>query len=350
MDSVQIGNFEISPKSKPFIIAEAGINHNGELEKALKMIKIAKTCGAQAVKFQTFKSEEFVSDPNQVYTYTSQGKKITESMLEMFKRYEFSKDDWIKIKQKCDAENIMFLSTPLNKSDLDFLIELGVPAIKLGSGDLTNLPFLKHCSATKLPIIFSCGMATLAEILEALKVLQVMEKYPLILLLTTSEYPTSPENVNLLKLRTLSEKFPDILLGFSDHTQCSLASSLAIALGACVFEKHFTLDHDLPGPDHWFSADPEELTDWITSIKISHKLLGDPLLNPTKEELEMRKLARKSIVTLQDIKKGEEFSENNLGIKRPGTGLEPVLFTEVIGKKALRPLKKGCLLSRSDYE
>jgi len=350
MNQVQIGNFMISPKNDPFIIAEAGINHNGELDKAFEMIKIAKSCGTTAVKFQTFKSEEFVSDPNQLYTYTSQGKKITESMLNMFKRYEFSKEDWIKIKKKCDEERIMFLSTPLNKSDLDFLIELDVPAIKLGSGDLTNLPFLKYCSSTKLPIIISCGMAALTEILQALNTLGIQDGYPLILLLTTSEYPTSPENVNLHKLRTLSDEFPKIVLGFSDHTQGQLASSLAVAFGACVFERHFTLDHNLPGPDHWFSADPGELKQWVSTIKESHKLLGKPSLKPTDGELEMRKLARKSIVTLQDMKKGEIFNEKNLGIKRPGTGLEPALFPEIIGKKTLRPLKKGCVLTRSDYE
>jgi len=343
MNQVQIGNYNISAKNAPFIIAEAGINHNGELKKALEMIMIAKSCGANAIKFQTFKADEFVSDPNQMYTYTSQGKKITESMLEMFKRHEFLKEEWIKIKKKCDEEKIMFLSTPLNKSDLDFLMELDIPAIKLGSGDLTNIPFLKYCSTTRLPIIISCGMATLSEISQALNAIGIQDRYPLILLLTTSEYPTPPENVHLLKMRTLSEEFPKIPLGFSDHTRGQLASSLAVAFGACVFEKHFTLDHDLPGPDHWFSEEPADLQSWVNAIKTAHIMMGNPIVQPTEKEKQNKKDFRKVIVAGQHIKSGEILNSKNIAFKRVegGKGLSPVFYEKIVGKKASKDYLRG---------
>ncbi|HWY38480.1 MAG TPA: N-acetylneuraminate synthase family protein, partial [Bacteroidia bacterium] len=246
---IKIGNREITRGGKPFIMAEVGLNHNGEIEKAFEMISVAKRSGVDAVKFQTYKAAELVGDPAQMFTYRSQGKEITESMLEMFKRYEFNEEQWIKVKKKCDEENILFLSTPQNSSDLDILIKLGVPAIKVGSDDFTNLPLLKNYRKKNIPLILSCGMADLAEVHTSLTIAGAFDGHPVILLLCTSEYPTPPENVNLLKLQTLSAAFPDLILGFSDHTQGPLASSLAIAFGAVVFEKHFTLDHNLPGPD-----------------------------------------------------------------------------------------------------
>jgi len=343
MIQVKLNNHIISRNSTPFIIAEAGINHNGEIEKAVEMVKVAKHAGADCVKFQTFKAEEFVADPNQMYTYLSKGEKITESMQEMFKRCEFSRDEWLKIKKKCDEEKIMFLSTPLNKSDLDFLQELGIQAIKIGSGDFTNLPFLKYCSSTKLPMIVSCGMSDLTEIFQALNTIGTLDGYPTILLLTTSEYPTPPENVNLLKLRSLSETFPMVPIGFSDHTQGPLASSLAIPLGACVFEKHFTLDHNLLGPDHWFSEDPKGIKIWIDSIRKAHLMMGNPIIRPTKKELQNKKEFQKVIVANKEIRKGEIFDENNLAIKRipGGKGLSPSRYEELIGKKATRDFNEG---------
>ena len=227
---IEINNQKLKNYGEPFIVAEAGINHNGELVKAFEMIEVAKQSGVDAVKFQTFKAEEFCGDKKQTFTYKSQGKKITESMFEMFKRYEFSRDEWFQIKQKCDDENILFLSTPQNRSDLDLLLELGLPVIKVGSDDFTNLPLLEDYATTKLPMIVSCGMSDLAEVYQALDIIGTFEGYPTILLLCTSQYPTPPEDVNILKLKTLSNAFPDLVLGFSDHTQGSLASSLASAI------------------------------------------------------------------------------------------------------------------------
>jgi len=281
MEEISIQNHVVKVGGEPFTIAEAGINHNGILENAYEMIMEAKNAEVDAIKFQTFKAEEFISNQKQSYTYKSQGKEITESMFEMFKRCEFDKDEWVKIKKKCDEEKIVFLSTPQNKTDLDLLMEIGVPAIKVGSDDFINIPLLKEYSSTKLPLILSCGMANTGEVYESLEAVGSLNGYPTILLLTTSEYPTPPENVNLLKLQTLRRLFPKIPLGYSDHTQGSLASSIAVAFGAVVFEKHFTLSHNLPGPDHWFSEEPHDLKKWNESIRTAYLMLGNEQIKET---------------------------------------------------------------------
>ena len=349
MNKLKINSHEISKENTPFIIAEAGINHNGSVEKAVKMVKTAKNAGVSAIKFQTFKAHEFISDSSLTYTYTSQGKSITESQLDLFKRCELSNDDFYKIKKTCDDEKIIFLSTPQNKSDLDFLLELGVSAIKVGSDDFTNIPLLKYYSKTKLPILISCGMTTLKEIKTTLAAIGTLDGYPTALLLTTSEYPTLPQNVNLQKLRTLSEKFPDIPLGYSDHTQGNLASSIAISFGACIFEKHFTIDNSLPGPDHWFSSDPSNLKVWSDSIKTSYQMMGSSEILPTESEIKMKTIARRSIVTLDDIDIGETLNENNIGLRRPGTGLSPKMFELILGKKATKKIEKFTILCEEDF-
>ena len=341
MNKLKINNYEISKENSPFIIAEAGINHNGSVEKAIEMVRAAKNADVTAIKFQTFKAHEFISDSSLTYTYTSQGKSITESQLDLFKRCELSHDDFYKIKKTCDDEKIIFLSTPQNESDLDFLLELGISAIKIGSDDFTNIPLLKYYSKTKLPIIISCGMATLKEIEETLTTIGTLDGYPTALLLTTSEYPTPPQNVNLQKLRTLSEKFPSIPLGYSDHTQGNLASSIAISFGACIFEKHFTLDNSLPGPDHWFSSNPSNLKVWSDSIKTSYQMMGSSEILPTESEIKMKTIARRSIVALEDIDIGETLNEKNIGLRRPGDGLPSKMFEKLLGKKANKNYEIG---------
>lgn len=341
MNKLKINNYEISKENPPFIIAEAGINHNGSVERAIEMVRSAKNADVSAIKFQTFKADEFISDSSLTYTYTSQGKSITEPQLDLFKRCELSQDDFYKIKKACDDEKIFFLSTPQNKSDLDFLLELGISAIKVGSDDFTNIPLLKYYSKTKLPIIVSCGMATLEEIEETLTAIGTLDGYPTALLLTTSEYPTPPQNVNLRKLKTLSKKFPGIPLGYSDHTQGNLASSIAISFGACIFEKHFTLDNSLPGPDHWFSSNPSNLKIWSDSIKTSYQMMGSSEILPTELEIKMKTTARRSIVALEDIDIGETFNEKNIGLRRPGNGLPPKMFEKLLGKKANKNYEIG---------
>ncbi len=349
MKEISIQNNVVKVGGKPFTMAEAGINHNGDLNRAYEMIKEAKNSGVNAIKFQTFKAEEFIADKKQTYTYKSQGKEITESMLEMFKRYEFDKQEWIKIKKKCDDEKIIFLSTPQNKTDLELLLDIGVPAIKVGSDDFINIPLLREYSSTKLPLILSCGMANSEEVYESLEAVGALNGYPTILLLTTSEYPTPPEHVNLLKLQTLKKLFPRIPLGYSDHTQGYLASALAVGFGACVFEKHFTLSHDLPGPDHWFSEEPHDLKKWNETIRTSYLMLGNEQIKETEAEKKMKIIARRSIVASRDINKNEILDHSNLSLMRPGDGLPPKFFKDIMGKKALKNIKKGNQVNSGDF-
>ena len=346
--SIRIGPFNIGPDHAPFIIAEAGINHNGNLDKALTMISVAKKAEANAIKYQTFKAEQFVLDSKLTITYRSQGKEITESQLEMFKRHEFSKEAWFEIKAECDRQDILFLSTPQNRSDLDLLLEIGVPAIKVGSDDFTNIPLIKSYSETGLPLILSCGMSNLAEIYSSLEAVGSLDGYPTVLLLCTSQYPTPLKDVNLLKLKTLRSTFPMLVHGFSDHTQGPLASSVAAALGACFFEKHFTLNHNDAGPDHWFSEDPKGLMEWVKSIQNVYDILGSGIVRPTHQEEKEKLGGRRSIVAIKNIIKGERFSLENIGLRRPGTGLPPVLIGKFLQAKSSRIINKGEMLKYKD--
>jgi sialic acid synthase SpsE len=348
MPEVVINGRPIGPAHAPFIIAEAGINHNGEPDKALEMVRVAKRAGADAVKFQTFKADEFIGDPTQTYTYRSQGNEVTESMLAMFRRHELPRDAWFAIKAECDRQDIIFMSTPQNRSDLDILLDVGIPAVKVGSDDFTNLPLLKNYATTALPLILSCGMADLGEIYRSLDAIGAFGGYPTVLLLCTSQYPTPPKDVNLRKLDTLRAAFHMVPLGFSDHTIGPLASSLAVALGACMFEKHFTLDRNLPGPDHWFSEAPADLKYWVASIRMAQTMLGGSVVRPTDAERDMRKVARRSVVALRKVARGEAFTAANIALRRPGTGLPPEMFDLVLGKLATRDIGAGEALSIGD--
>ncbi|MBK7000783.1 MAG: N-acetylneuraminate synthase family protein [Rhodoferax sp.] len=312
------------------------------------MIEAAKAAGTDAVKFQTFKAEEFCGDPDQTFTYQSQGKTVTESMLEMFKRYEFPPEAWQEIKAHCKTVGITFFSTPQNRSDLDLLMAVGVPAIKVGSDDFTNLPLLRSYAESKLPLILSCGMSDLAEVHQALDAVGWFDGYPVALLLCTSQYPTPPIDVNIAKLTTLQQAFPGLLVGFSDHTQGKLAAALAVSLGARIFEKHFTLGKNMPGPDHWFSEEPEGIAKWAATIRSADVLLGSPFVRPTKAEQEMRLVARRSVVALRDIAIGETLDNVNTGLRRPGGGLPPDMINNVLELRATRDIKRGERLSLGD--
>ncbi|BDA79203.1 N-acetylneuraminate synthase [Leptospira kobayashii] len=340
---IKIRNQEISRYSQPYIVAEVGINHNGNLENAFKMIEVAKDAGVDAVKFQTFKAEEFVSDKTQMFTYYSQGKEVTESMLEMFLRYQFTPDEWQKIYDKCKATDITFLSTPQNLGDLELLLKLGIEAIKVGSDDFVNIPLLQDYAKKGLPLILSLGMSNLGEVYHTLESVNAFDGFPVILLLCTSLYPTQPEDVNLKKLDTLRGAFPGLILGFSDHTQGPLASSLAVAKGAVFFEKHFTLDHNMVGPDHWFSENPEGLKVWVDNIRTAYKMLGTPIVRPTEGELFNRKEFRRYIVASKEIQAGEILSEQNLTLRRVagGAGLPASFWQHLQNAKASKKFNKG---------
>lgn len=348
--SFQIAGRKIGHDESPYCIAEVGINHNGDLALAKRMIEAAKSAGADAVKFQTFKAEEFCGDANQTFTYQSQGKTVTESMLAMFQRYEFATEIWQEIKTHCAAVGITFFSTPQNQSDLGLLMKVGVPAIKVGSDDFTNLPLIRSYIESQLPLILSCGMSDLAEVHQALDAAGWFDGYPVALLLCTSQYPTLPEDVNIAKLTTLQHAFPGLLTGFSDHTQSSLAAALAVSRGARIFEKHFTLSHDLPGPDHWFSAEPAGLAEWIATIQRADVMMGSPIVQPTSAERAMRLVARRSVVALRDIRSGGKLDSGNTGLRRPGGGLAPAMLEIVIGLTATRDITKGEKINIGDMQ
>ena len=346
---IRIGSHEIG-LARPFVIAEAGINHNGNLEQAFAMIDAAKATGADAVKFQTFRAEEFVTDCTAVYTYISQGREITEPMIDLFKRHEFPAESWRAIKTKCDDAGIVFLSTPQNRSDLDLLLEIGIPAVKIGSDDFNNLQLVRDYAAAGLPLLLSCGMANIGEIQDALSAARAFDDGRVILLLCTSQYPTPPADANMRRLKTLAAAFPGLTLGFSDHTQGATAACMAVALGAVVFEKHFTLSHDLPGPDHWFSEDPAGMTAWVAAIHEAASMLGRPHLRATAAEESIKLIARRSIVAVTDIRIGDTFDSRNIALKRPGTGLPPALFDTVNGRRAMRDVKAGEQLGWGDFK
>ena len=341
MNKIKIKNLNL-----PQIVAEAGINHNGSLKNAFKMIEIAKNSGATAIKFQTFKAKEFIADNSLMYSYFSKGKKITKSQMELFKKCEFSKEEWLKISKKCNDEKIMFLSTPENKSDLDLLVELKVKAIKVSSDEIINLPFLNEISKTKLPIIVSSGMSNLKEIDNALKTIGTFNGYPTILLVTTSEYPTPLNHVNLRKFEMFKEKFPFLPLGISDHTQGHLTAAMACVYGSVFFEKHFTISHNLTGPDHWFSENPKGLKEWINAIQNAHIILGSKIVKPTKIELKNKNDFRRKIVAIKSIKKGEVFDLEKIGLRRTNhrMGLDPYFLKKILNKKSKINYQKGQLI------
>jgi N,N'-diacetyllegionaminate synthase len=340
--SFNIGARKIGPDEAPYCIAEVGINHNGILDRAFQMIEIAKESGADAVKFQTFRAIEFCGDV-QTFTYMSQGKTVTESMLEMFRRYEFKKEQWFEIKKECDRQDITFMSTPQNRTDLDLLLEIGIPAIKVGSDDLTNIPLIRSYAKEKLPLILSSGMSDLSEVYNSINIAGGFDGHPVALLLCTSQYPTPPEEVHLAKLHTLKNALPGITIGFSDHTKGALASSLAVALGATILEKHFTLDHNLPGPDHWFSEDPEGLIDWINSIQTAYTMKGSPVVRPTAVEARNKNEYQRHLVAACDIETGEIFSEKNLTLRRVegGRGFPPSYIDHLIARQSPKNYRKG---------
>lgn len=346
--SFKIGNRIIDKDSDPFIIAEAGINHNGNMDLAKKMILAAKEAGVDAIKFQTFCTDEFIQDKTEMYTYQSQGFKVTEPQYDMFKRTEFSEEEWKEIKRSCDEQEIIFLSTVSGIDGMELLFRIGIDAIKVGSDDFVNLPLLGKYEKYGLPMIVSCGMATEKEIAAALKTLRVQEGHPVCLMLCTSQYPTPPKDVNARKLLTLSEKFPEVVLGLSDHTQGITSAVVATSLGAKVFEKHFTLDHDLPGPDHWFSADPVELKEWADGIRTADVMLGSPELRPTKTEEKQRFVMHRSITAVKEIRTGDTFTDENLTMLRPGDGIGAMHWEEIIGKKAKRDILCGAKLKWED--
>jgi N,N'-diacetyllegionaminate synthase len=331
--------------NKTFIIAEAGVNHNGNIEIAKKMIEVAKECGADAIKFQTFKAEKVISKYAPKAEYQKQTTGEIDSQLEMVKKLELSFDDFIVLKEYCDKLNIMFLSTPFDFESIDFLDDLGLEIFKIPSGEITNLPYLEKIGKLGKKVILSTGMADLGEIEDALDILTSCgtKKEDITILHCNTEYPTPYEDVNLLAMLTIKEALK-VKVGYSDHTLGIEVPIAAVALGASVIEKHFTLDKNMEGPDHKASLEPHELKVMIDAIRNIEKSLGNGIKKPSKSELKNKDIARKSIVAKREIKKGEIFTEDNITVKRPGNGISPMRWYEVLGKVALKDYKEDELI------
>jgi len=329
-----------------FIIAEAGVNHNGSLEMALRLIDAACAAGADAVKFQTFKAEKIIAinAPKAAYQKDTTGS--DESQLEMVRKLELDEAAHTRLHHYCQDKDIRFLSTPFDLESIDLLTRLGLEIFKIPSGEITNLPYLRKLGAMKKRLILSTGMADLSEIKDALDVLvdagSRMED--ITVLHCNTEYPTPFEDVNLRAMLTIRSAFPGISVGYSDHTLGIEAPIAAVAMGATVIEKHFTLDRNLPGPDHRASLEPDELAAMISAIRNIEKALGTGIKKPSPSESRNIPAARKSIVAAAPIKKGETFTETNITVKRPGTGITPMRWDEIIGRKAAKSYRKDELI------
>lgn len=326
-----------------FIIAEAGVNHNGDIENAKKLIYVAKKSGADAVKFQTFKSEKVISKFAQKAEYQKETTGESDTQLDMVKKLELSYKDFKELKKYCDEVEINFMSTPFDLDSIEFLNELNIDVFKIPSGEITNLPYLIKIAQTNKPIIMSTGMSTLDEIEAAINILRQNGSGEITLLHCTTEYPAPYKDVNLRAMKTLRERFK-VNVGYSDHTKGIEISIAAVAMGATVIEKHFTLDRNMEGPDHKASLEPDELKAMVQAIRNVESALGDGIKRPTESEIKNIEIARKSIIAKRDIKKGEIFTEENITVKRPGNGISPMKWFEVLGKTAVRDFKEDELI------
>ena len=329
---------------RPVVIAEAGVNHNGDLSLAKRLVDKAAEAEADYVKFQTFKTENLVTVNSSTAAYQKENCGES-SQFEMLKKLELSYDDFRKLNKYCNQKGIGFLSTPFDIESIDFLETLDMDFFKIPSGEITNYPYLKRIAATRKPLVISTGMAEMQEIKQALKVFidTGYRKNEIILLHCTTEYPAPLKEVNLLAMNAMNKQF-GIQTGYSDHTRGMEVSLAAAALGARVIEKHFTLDREMEGPDHKASLTPDELKEMIRQIKNVTLSLGDGEKSPSLSEIGNKFIARKSIVAAVDIKKGELFTEKNLAVKRPGNGISPFKWDNLIGQKSQRDYRKDELI------
>ena len=320
-----------------FIIAEAGVNHNGSIELAYKLIDAAIESGANAVKFQTFQTENFVIRDTEKAEYQKQNDNSNESQFDMLKKLELSVDDHKNLIDHCNIKGITFLSSPFDIESINLLIELNLKIFKIPSGEITNLPYLRHIGSFNKEVILSTGMSNLKEIGEALKILinAGTSKEKITVLHANTMYPTPMKDVNLMAMQTIRDKF-DVSVGYSDHTLGIEVDIAAVALGATVIEKHFTLDKNMDGPDHVASLDASELKSMVAAIRNIELALGSKVKDLTDSEKPNIEIARKSIVAKTKIKKSEVFSNENLTTKRPGSGISPMKWDSIIGKAAKR--------------
>ncbi len=318
---------------KTIIIAEAGVNHNSDINIAKKMIDVASSAGADYVKFQTFKAKNLVTKTAPKADYQKNFTDSSETQFKMLKNLELDYETHLELIEHCNKKNIDFISTPFDLDSIETLVRLDIPLFKIPSGEITNIPYLRKVGYQKKPVILSTGMSSLEEVEAAVNVLvqSGKAKKDITALHCNTEYPTPFSDVNLKAMLTIKQKL-GVSIGYSDHTTGIEVAIAATALGAEIIEKHFTLDRNMTGPDHAASLEPDELNQMVKSIKNIDKSLGNGIKNPSISESKNIKIARKSIVAKTPIKKGERFSEKNLTTKRPGTGISPIHWDSIIGK------------------
>jgi len=325
--------------SKVFIVAEAGVNHNGRFDFACQLIDAAQNAGVDAIKFQTFKAEKFISRFANKVEYQKKSTDSNNSQLDMVRKLELSFEDFVELKKYCNKKGIMFLSTPFDRESIDFLYNL-IDIYKIPSGEIINHPYLKHVASKNKPIIMSTGMANLGEVENAINTIMTINSDAKISLLhCTTNYPAAYEEVNLKAMQTLLAAFK-LPVGYSDHTLGMEVPIAAVAMGAKIIEKHFTLDKKLPGPDHKASLEPNELKEMVKAIRNIEKALGDGIKKPTKNEFEIMKVVRRSLIATRDIRVGEVIKESDITIKRPGTGILPKFKEIVIGMKLINDINQ----------
>lgn len=342
--SVQIARRNIGAGAPCFIIAEAGVNHNGDLNIARQLISVAAEAGADAVKFQTFTAESLVTKDAPKAEYQLRNTGAAESQYEMLRRLELTEDAHLELMSYCSAKGILFMSTPFDEESADFLDEIGVAVFKMPSGEITNLPFLTHVAGKGKPMIVSTGMADLNEVETAVRCIEAAGNPDLALLHCVSNYPAEPADVNLHAMKTMQSAF-NVPVGFSDHTLGFEVTLAAVALGACVIEKHITMDRRLRGPDHAASLEPDELKQMVRAIRNVEAALGHGRKQPTAAEANTAAVARKSLIAARDLPAGTILKAELIAIRRPGTGLSPAMRTQLVGRKLRKNVQAGELLN-----
>ena len=344
---IELGGRQIGPGQRCFVIAEAGVNHNGDIALACRLVDAAADAGADAVKFQTFRADLITTFDAPKAEYQRHTTAEDQSQHDMLAALELSEEDHVTLIHHCKARRIEFLSSPFDTYSADMLVRLGVPAIKLGSGELTNRPLLQHVAALNLPLLLSTGMSEIDEVRAALEVVHAVGSQRVALLHCVSAYPADPAQANLHAIATLAQAF-GLPVGWSDHCFGIEVTLAAVALGACVIEKHITLDRHMPGPDHRASTEPAEFAQMVEMIHEISAALGDGQKRPMPCEVDTRTVARRSIVTAAAIDRGQSLTADLLAALRPAHGICPMRIEELIGRRAARDLPAGHVLHWDD--
>jgi sialic acid synthase SpsE len=345
---VEVGGRAVGRGQPTCLVAEIGINHNGDMSLARQQIAAAAGSGADMVKFQNYMTEDFVASRDLPFTYYSQGREVTEPQYDLFKRCELSVDQLAELKAECDRQGVLFQSTPTSRQGVRDLVDIGAAALKNGSDCLQHLDLIRAMGESGLPTVVSLGMATLAEVEAAVAAFRATGNKNLILLHCVSAYPAPKTEANLARLQTLARAF-GCPVGFSDHTEGHMAAAVTAALGGCLVEKHFTTSHDLPGPDHWFSATPDEFAALVNGVRDAEAVVGQPDVRPTDSEADARSSFRLSCVAARALVGGQRLRAADIAFSRPGTGIPPEHAYLLAGRALARDVASGHVLTTEDF-